>query len=161
MKLSSLKINSTRAEQGAWVKDIPGMGDLRLRVRGFSNSDYAAFMAREVAAVPRDQREGNRRDGALKQKARDTLLLRGMVEHILVDWDGLTDDNDKPVPFSKDRAMDLLLDPDLRPFREAVAFAAGEVEEAESDRVEAVVGNSSPASGGKPSGRPKRSTSVG
>jgi hypothetical protein len=160
MKLSSLKINSTRGEQGAWVKDLPGMGDLRLKVRGFSNTDYAAFMSKEVAAVPRDQREGGRRDGALKQKARDTLLIRGMVEHILVDWDGLTDDNEKPVPFSKERAMDLLLDPDLRPFREAVAFAAAEVEEAESDRVESVVPNSLSASGGRSSGRRGRNTSA-
>lgn len=160
MKLSSLKINSTRAEQGAWVSDLPQMGDLRLKVRGFSNTDYAAFMAREVAAVPRDQREKGRSDGALKPKARDTLLIRGMVEHILIDWSGLTDDNNKPIPYSKERAMEMLLDPDLRPFRDAVAFAAAEVEEVQSDRVEAVVGNSSPASGGKPSGRRKRSTSA-
>lgn len=161
MKLSSLKVNSSRAEQGAWVKDLPGMGDLRLKVRGFSNTDYAAFMAREVAAVPRDQREGGRRDGGLKPQTRDALLIRGMVEHILVDWDGLTDEEEQPVPFSKEQAMALLADPDFRPFRDAVAFAAGEVEEVESDRVEAVVGNSSNASGGKSSGRRGRSTSVG
>jgi len=160
MKLSSMKVNAARAEQGAWVKDLPGMGDLRLRGRGFSNTDYTAFLAKEGAAIPRDQRVGNRSDGALKPEARDTLFIRGMAEHILVDWENLTDENDKPIPYSKERAMGMLLDPDLRPFREAVAFAGAEVEQVESDRVEAVVGNSSPASGGRSSGRRGRNTSV-
>jgi len=160
MKLSSMKVNAARAEQGAWVKDLPGMGDLRLRVRGFSNTDYTAFLAKEVAAAPRDQREGNRSDGPLKNKARDAIFIRGMAEHILIDWDKLTDENDKPIPYSKERAMDMLLDPDLRPFREAVAVAAAEIEQVESDRVEAVVGNFSPASGGRSSGRRGRNTSA-
>ncbi|MBN6819517.1 hypothetical protein JRF84_07930 [Methylobacterium organophilum] len=161
MKLSSLKINSSRAEHGAWVRDLPEMGDLRLKVRGFGNTDYTAFLAKERALVPRDQREGGRRDGAIKQQHADAILIRGMVEHILIDWDGLTDENDKPVPFSKERAMAFLADPDFRPLRNAVAFAASEVEEMESDRVEAVVGNSSSASGGKPNGRRRQSTSAG
>jgi hypothetical protein len=160
MKLSSLKVNSTRAQQGAWVDQIPGMGDLRLHVRGFTNTDYAAFMAKEVASVPRDQREGGRRDGALLPKYRDAILVRGMLEHILVDWDGLTDEDEQPVAYSKEQAMTLLADPDFRPFRDAVAWAAGEVEEMESDRVESAVGNSSSASDGKSSGRQKRSTSA-
>ena len=161
MKLSSLKVNAARGEQGAWVKDLPGMGDLRLLVRGFNNTDYSAFMAKEGAAVPRDQREGGRAGGPILPKYRDAILLRGMVEHILVDWQNLTDENDKPVPFSKERAMDMLLDPDFRPFRDAVAIAAAEVEEVFSDRVESVVPNSSPASGGRSSGRRARSSSGG
>lgn len=160
MKLSSLKINSSRAEQGAWVRDLPEMGDLRLKVRGFGNTDYSAFLAKERALVPRDQREGGRRDGAIKQQHADAILVRGMVEHILMDWDGLTDEHDKPLPFSKERAMAFLADPDFRPFRSAVVFAASEVEEMESDRVESAVPNSSNASGGKSSGRQKRNTSA-
>ncbi|PJI56007.1 hypothetical protein CTI14_00290 [Methylobacterium radiotolerans] len=160
MKLSSLKVNSTRAEQGDWVGDLPQMGDLRLKVRGFSNTDYAAFLAKEGAAVPRDQREGGRRDGPILPKVRDGILIRGMVEHILVDWDGLTDDAEQPLPFSKERAMELLADPDFRPFRDAVAYAATIVEEVEADKVEAVAGNSPPASDGKSSGPQKPSTSA-
>ena len=161
MKLSNLKINSARAEQGAWVCDLPQMGDLRLKVRGFSNTDFAAFMSKEGAAVPRDQREKGRRDGRILPKVADAIMIRGMVEHILVDWDGLTDEDEQTVPFSKERAMDLLSDPDFRPFRDAVAQAAVIVEEIEADKVEAVVGNSSIASAGKSSGLQKPNTSAG
>ena len=161
MKLSSLKVNAARGEQGAWVKDLPGMGDLQLLVRGFNNSDYSRFMAKEGAAVPRDQREGNRPNGAILPAALNAMVTRGMVEHILIDWKNLTDEHDKPIPFSKERALEMLLDPDFRPFRDAIAIAAAEVEDVSSDRVEAVVGNSSTASGGKSNGRGRRSTSAG
>lgn len=142
MKLKSIKVNSTRAQQGAWIDGIPQMGDLALRVRGFSNTDYAAFMAREVAAVPRDQREGGRLAGGLLPNVRDAILTRGMVEHILLDWKNLTDEDDQPVDYSKEQAMTLLCDPDFRPLRDAVAWAANVVEEVEADKVETAVGNS-------------------
>ena len=141
MKLNALKVNSVRAQQGAWVSDIPNMDDLRLKVRGFTNTDYSAFMAKQVAAVPRDQREGGRRDGAPSMAARDALMIRGINECILLDWSGLTDEAGEPIPYSKETAAKLMSDPDFRPFLDAIAWAAGEVEAIESDRVEAIAPN--------------------
>ena len=158
MKITALKVNTARAERGDWVSGIPNMGDVELKVRGFSNTDFTAFMAKQVAAIGRDKRVGNRAGAALQPGVLDELMARGMVEHILVDWTGLTDETDQPLPYSKERAAEYLTNPDYRPFRDAVTYAAGVVEEFEADKVEAVVGNSASASAGTSRGRQKRST---
>jgi hypothetical protein len=148
VKITALKVNTARAERGDWVSDLPGMGDVKLKVRGFSNTDFTAFMAKQVAGLGRDKRVGNRANGALQPGVLDELMARGMVEAILIDWSGLTDENDKPLPYSKDMATTFLTNPDYRPLRDAVSYAAGVVEEFEADKVEAVVGNSASASAG-------------
>jgi hypothetical protein len=158
VKITALKVNTARAERGDWVPDIPNMGDVKLKVRGFSNTDFTAFMAKQVAAVGRDKRVGNRAGAALLPGVIDEIMARGMVEAILVDWKGLTDENDKPLPYSKEMATKFITDPDYRPFRDAVSYAAGVVEEFEADKVEGVVGNSASASAGTSLGRRKRST---
>ncbi len=141
MKLKNLKVNSARAETGDWVGDLPDMDDLRLKVRGFSNADFGAITAREAAKVTREQREGGRRDGAPLPEVRERIMVKAMVETILLDWDGLTDDGGAPIPYTKETATTLLSDPDCRPFRDAVSLAAARVEEFTEDQVEAVAGN--------------------
>lgn len=141
MKLKNLKVNSARAQTGDWVGDLPGMDDLRLKVRGFSNADFGAVTSREVSKVSREQREGGRRDGAPLPHVREQIMARAMVETILLDWDGLTDDDGTPIPYSKEAATKLLSDPDCRPFRDAVSLAAARVEEFAEEQVEAAAGN--------------------
>jgi hypothetical protein len=141
MKLGALKIDSTRAEQGAWISQIPDMGDLRLKVRGFGNSDYQRVLARETAAVPRE----NRTAGRIDPNVLENIMAVCMLETVLIDWAGLTGDDDQPIEYSKDMARTLLTDPDYRPFRDAVAWAARVVEEISSTSVEGAMGNSAAA----------------
>ena len=132
MRLSSMKVNSARAEAGDWVGDIPDMGDLRLHVRGFTNSDYAAFSTKESTTVSREQREGGSTHGAILPKVRDEIMVRGMVEHILLGWENLIGDDEQPIAYSKEQATAFLSDPDYRPLRNAVAWAAAMLEETEA-----------------------------
>lgn len=141
MKLKAIKVNSARADAGDWVGDLPGMDDLRLKVRGFSNADYQAILAKEGAKVPRDQREDGRITGPILPHVRDQLVVRAMVGAILLDWENLLDEEDKPIPFSKEMSEKLLSDPDFRLFRDAVNTAALRVEEDADDQVKAVVPN--------------------
>jgi hypothetical protein len=141
MKLKNLKVNSARAETGDWVGDLPGMDDLRLKVRGFSNADFGAITSREASKVSREQREGGRRDGAPLPHVREQIMVKAMTDAILLDWDGLTDDEGQPIPYTKETAAQLLSDPDCRPFRDAVSLAAARVEEFSEDQVQAVAGN--------------------
>ena len=137
MKLSGLKTNSAREEQGAWVDNIPDLGDIRLKVRGDQNADARALRAKLFEAVPRSERP----NGRLTPKAADELGTRVMVDTILVDWSGLVDEADEPIPYSVEKATEILSNPDFRVFRDGVAIAAQRVGQDGEDSLKAASGN--------------------
>lgn len=140
MKLSDMKIDNNRLEQGAWVGDIPEMGDLRLKVRGFGNADFRRLQQRLFDAEPRQFKIG----GRLDPERQDAILSACMLSTILIDWDGVTGDDGQPVAYSRDLAKTLLTEPEYRRFREAVSWAAGTVAEtSDVDQADAS-GNSAP-----------------
>lgn len=55
MDIKSLKRDVAASTEGAWVGEIPEMGDLRLRVRGENSPKVAALQARKMRAVPKDR----------------------------------------------------------------------------------------------------------
>lgn len=138
MKLKEIKIDSAKADVGAWVGDIPEMGDLRLKVRGTGNADYRRRQQRLVDALPRQFKVGGRVD----PDKMDEITTTCLVDDILLDWEGIEDDTGKALPFSKEQARTMLEDPDLRRFRDAVVWAAGVVAETEAATGEDNAGNS-------------------
>lgn len=126
MKLSDTKIDSAKVEQGDWVGDIPDFGDIRLKVRGLGNADYNRLQAKLIRSLPKAQRDG----------AVDKILPRLLADTILLDWDNVDEG-----PYSKDLAEKFLTDPDYRPFRDAVMWAASQVAERRADDLEADVKN--------------------
>lgn len=137
MKLSAIKVDSARAEQGAWIGEIPDMGDLRLRVRGLRNADARRLRAQLVRSVPRDQLVR----GSLTPEAEDKIASKILAGSILVDWQNLSDEHDEPIPYSKEKALELLTDPDLVAFRDAVSWASGVVAEGTGEQAAADQGN--------------------
>ena len=122
MKLSSLKIDSAKIEAGAWVRDIPGLAGIALKVRGRQNALSRAFQAKALEAVSRIERITG-----VDQKTSEKIDIDDLVENVLIDWSGLEDDAGRPLAFSKDEARRLLSDPDFTILRGAVAYAAGVV----------------------------------
>ena len=137
MKLKEIKIDAAKADQGAWVGDIPEMGDLRLKVRGSGNADYRRRMQRLVDALPRQFKAGGRVDPDKMDQITTTCLL----DDVLLDWEGIEDDAGNPLPFSKEQARAMIEDPDLRRFRDAVVWAAGVVAETDAATGEDNAGN--------------------
>lgn len=134
MKLSALKINSAALEQGRWVGDIPEMGQVRLRVRGLGNSDYRALMDRLIDSVPREERIRG-----LSPAKQDECVAICLRDTVLVDWDGFQNEDGTPMPFDKEMAGQMLLDPDFQRFNRAVQWAANVVAiESEVDTKDAV-----------------------
>ncbi|HEV7416043.1 MAG TPA: hypothetical protein VGN98_07785 [Tianweitania sediminis] len=125
MKLSDLKIDPVKVEQGAWVDDIPEMGGLRLRVRGLQNNDFRKMQSRLVEAEPRQ----NKPRGRLLPERQEAITGTCLVETVLLDWDGITDEADQPIPYSKEQAKEFLTDPAYRRLRDAVVWAASVVAE--------------------------------
>jgi len=144
MELSNLTRDSARIEAGEWVGDLPGMGDLRVKVRGTGSKIYTSVVSRLGRAVPKGQRN---RDGSLLPETSLRIAGEAIHEAILLDWDGLSEGG-KPVKFDKDLAKKLLTDPDYRPFFDAVVLAATIVENGRGELAEELEKNSERSSPG-------------
>jgi hypothetical protein len=123
MKLTELAVDNDRAENGAWVDDIPELQGLRLKVRSSQNADWRRLQAKLMDAVPRKKRMGGRMD----PDEMDRIMGSCLLNCCLLDWEGLEDDEDKPIPFSKQMAQKLLTEPEYRRFRDGVIWAASVV----------------------------------
>lgn len=121
MNLNNLRAARARGEAGAWVDNIPGCGDLRLKVRGFGCREHQRANADFLAATPEDQRGEE-----LTAEQREALSLQAL-QVLLIDWDNLTGDDDRPVPYSPETAARILASSDFEAFRGAVVWAAREV----------------------------------
>jgi hypothetical protein len=142
--LKDIRLDSAKIDGGDWVGDIAGFPKLRLRVRGLNSLSYQSALARLARAVPRAQRDT---DGALKSDGAWLLQGEALAESVLLDWSGVTEGGE-PVPFSKDKARELLCNRDFLTFREAVLFAAAKVGECEREAQDDILGKSETSSAG-------------
>lgn len=137
MKLSDLKVDPDRIEQGAWIDNIPEMGELRLKVRGINNSDYRRMQSKLLAAVPRQKRLG----GFMDPEEQDRVISMCLHATVLLDWDGIQAEDGTPIPYSKELAKDLMTMPEFQRIRTAVLYAANQVAEERAIDTEVLVGN--------------------
>lgn len=120
MDIRSIKRDSAAAAAGQWVGGIPGMADVRLRVRGLGSPTVVAIRARKERRVGWGDRET---DGSLKPDVAVRILGEVLHEAVLLDWEGFTDGG-QPVTYSADLAEKWLTDPDYSDFADAVVYAA-------------------------------------
>lgn len=120
MDLATVRVDMTRAKAGEWIKDIPGLGDIELKVRGSNTPQFRLAQAKAQRAIPREAR---REGGMLDPEAADAALGRALVEGVLIDWRNVTL-GEAAVPFSPETAEKLLSDPEMAIFRDGVAWAA-------------------------------------
>lgn len=151
MKMREVAVDIDRVEHGDWINVVPEMQGLRLKVRGTNNKDWRKLQAKLLDAVPRKKRMTGRIDPDEAERITNLLLLNCS----LIDWDGLEDDDGKPIPYSRDMAETLLTDPSYRRFRDAVANAANLVGEQNAEDVEDASGNLVALSLGPSSGERK------
>ena len=137
MRMSELAVDADRQENGAWVDDIPEVQGLRLKVRGSLNADWRRLQARLTDAVPRKKKPG----GRLDPDEQDKIISSCLLSCCLLDWEGLEDDEGKPILYSKQMAQKLLNEPEYRRFRDSVIWAASMVAENTAEDKEAVSGN--------------------
>lgn len=123
MDIRSIQKDSAAIAEGQWVDSIPGMGDLRLKVRGSTANKVMAVRARKQRNAPNEDRSA---DGALSVEAAMRIETEVLHEAVLLDWDGLTDGG-QPVKFDSALAKDWLTNPDFRDFADAVVWASGVV----------------------------------
>ena len=144
MKLSEIKVDPAKIEAGAWVDEIPEFDGMRLKVRGLGCKEMQKLQRSLFEAIPRSRRP----KGKVSQEDQDRILDRCLHEVILLDWEGLQNDDDTPMAFDKAKALTFITEPAFKKFREAVIWAADTIANDKAEAVEAAVGNSQPSSGG-------------
>lgn len=154
MKLSDLTVDTERQEKGAWVDNIPELEGLKLLVRGVNNADWRRLQTKLIEAIPRKRRIVGRIDTDDQERIQSSCLLNAC----LLDWDGLEDDDGKPIAYDKELARKLLFEPEYRAFRDGVVWAAMIVAEQTNEEQKELLGNLSRLSGGISSGERKSST---
>lgn len=119
MKLSAIRVDSEVIEQGDWVNSIPDLPGIRIKARGTNNSDYRILEAKLVREIPR----GDRVEGVAPSD-QDRIAGRLLLETVVIDVDGLTEDDGKtPLKYTREIGERLLLDPDYRVFAAGAAYA--------------------------------------
>ncbi len=142
MDIQGLKRDVETIESGKWVEDIPGMGGLRLKVRGLSCKAYLTKLGRLSRAVPKTDRLP---DGAVDPEVQARVIGEAMHATILLDWDGITEGDGgdvRLVPFDDARAKDMLTSPEWQPFADAVYWSAQVVDNERAKSREELAKNS-------------------
>lgn len=137
MDIGSINKNVDLGE-GEWVDDIPDMDGVRLKVR---STNYKPFRVATAGLARRSGKKLNTDEGVS-----DFTISAGkpLAEHILLDWDGVTE-NKKPLKFDAKKALAILTaDDDFgigARFRRAVEWAGDQVAERIEERARAAAGN--------------------
>jgi hypothetical protein len=150
MKISELAVDADRQENGAWVDNIPELEGLRLKVRGSNNLDWRKLQNKLLDAVPRKKRIGR-----LDLEEAEGIQTKCLLNCCLIDWEGLEDEQGKPIPYDKEMAKKLLTDPEFRRFRDGVVWAANIVADLKEEDEKDAVGNLVKLSAGSTDGERK------
>lgn len=137
MKLSNFAQDLSKAEDGVWVD----LGDgLKVKVARSGSARADAVIKRLTKPYQRQIYSG---------AAPDALLERLNAEHtaeaILVAWEGLQDEDGVDIPYSKAKALELILNPVYRDFKDQVLSLAREAETFRKDLVKDTMGKSAVA----------------
>lgn len=130
MEVSGMKKNSAAIDGGDWVGDIPGMGNLRLKVRGSTSRKVRKALADKISGNPNNQTEDSR----------DRVTAEVFAESVLLDWENITSGGE-PVPYSEETALQWLIDPDMDDFFRAVEYASNEVSRRHKEAVTEIAKN--------------------
>ena len=122
MKLSTIAVDTDKAENGIWKELVVGMGFECLIAR-HNNSRFRAEIERRVVDISRDK---NREPTAAEYSE---ATLRSLCSKVLLNWRGLEDDDDQPIPYSPEKAYEILSDPEYADLRDAVEEISGSQKE--------------------------------
>ena len=137
MDLLALKKDTQAIQDGRWVAadEVPGLGDVRVKVRGAGTAVARdMFAAKQRRVDPRDKDA----DGRIKPQVFVGLLREMVVEHHLVEFEGLTMGGR---PVSVEDAKKLVLLPEYEPLADLCMAAVTAVDGTRESRAKDLAGN--------------------
>jgi len=142
MKLTDIAVDLEREEQGDWV-EIPDLPGVSLKVRSLYNKDFQ--QAHQLMARKLNRRYGNR---PVPLDVQTQSYARILAENVLIDWSGISDENEQAVEYSAELGREVLAEPQYRKLADAVTWAAGFVGDQEIEELEESGKNSEAPSAG-------------
>lgn len=140
MKLSDMAINEKIDDAGEWVELYGSkMDGVKVKVRPTENRDDRKVQMKMSQRLLGKYR--TRRGSEIPAEVLEQIETERLVEALLVDWQGIEDENGNELPYDKDRARFILTNPQYRRFREAVLLAAERVEDENKKEEEEAVKN--------------------
>ena len=134
----SLLNSDTDLGPGEWIDDIPDMEGVELKVR---STNFKPFRVATAGLARRAGKKLNTDEGL---HSFNISTGKPLVEHILIDWKGVTNGGE-PLPFSRDTALTILTADDPHgvgaSFRKAVEWAGDRVAERVSAKAKEASGN--------------------
>lgn len=145
MDLGRFKTDTALEDDGVWTTIDAGSG-AEIRIARIGNRRYREAMARRLKPYRRALRAGT-----LDDSVTERITAEVLAETVLLDWRGLTNAG-APLPYGRETARDLLLDPAYRDFRDLVVELAGELDLYRERDLEAAEKNSATSCGGSSTG---------
>lgn len=149
MDIATFRTNKSLENEGAWT-DLAG--DARVKLARIGNRRYRDMLQAKLKPHRRAIRAGT-----LSDEVTEALMTEVIVETVLLDWENI-ELNGVVVPFSRDAALDILGDPEMKDLRNMIVELAGDMELYRAKDLEEAEKNSAASSPGKSSGG-KNSTS--
>ncbi len=131
MKFNKLVADPKKEVEGVWVDVVEGC---RLKIARLGNPEYDKVMQRLTKPHRRLMRRGD-----LAGDLMQDIVRRTMAKTILLDWEGIEDDDNKPIEFSPGEALKLLKKSDE--FTEIVLDFARSLELFQEEEKEETEGN--------------------
>lgn len=131
IKLASTKADLRREEEGDWVAiPDPEWDGVRFQVRSL---DYPAYTVARDKLYKRWGKVYNTEP--IPQRVRTSEIGKLFARHILLGWEGFD------VPYSPEKAAELLADPAYRELVQKVEWAAAKLSQVEVEQIEDVAKN--------------------
>ena len=136
MKLSEIEVDVQREDEGEW-RDLALLPGVRAHLKSAHNPDYRRCLAHKLRRL---QRKGGARtiDPLAIEKATNEAIL----EKLLTDVEGVTDDQGMPIAYSPELGKEWMLKRKYRRFQQAIQAEVDEVGLDELEELEDDLGES-------------------
>lgn len=132
MKISKLKTDPSKEENGVWVS----MGDnLRIKVARLSSEGYKSYLRKIGTPYRSAARSGN-----MDEKIAADLVKQAIANKILLGWENLEEDDGTPIVYSPQKALQLFQE--SNDFLEMVRAAADDIDNFRTELMVDAKGNS-------------------
>jgi hypothetical protein len=100
VRLSELKVDAKKESEGVWVDVAEG---LRLLVASGDSQAYRKY--RNKLLKPYLHRVRSR---TMSVEDMEKVTRQAMARHVLLGWENLDDDEGNPIPYSREKALEIL-----------------------------------------------------
>jgi len=124
--INKIKTDISKQNDGTWVDFLMG---IRFKIARARNPKYNEMMRKLTENMRLDMREGK-----FDTKEFNDMLIVVRAHTVLLDWENI-DEDDKPVPYSVEKAMEYFRNPELNDFYTFVVSISESAEAYKKDLV--------------------------